>query len=231
MQAIILQNIRELINAARESVNRHIDSTMTLPTFLVGRYIVVDKQQGEERAKYADETLSFLGTELTKEFGKGFSSRNLAQMKKFYITYQNYLDITQILQTKSAKSIQFNEKQDVKPILQNNSAKSTQYIDIQIIETIYKNFSRKSISEKKAIAEKTEKQSRILKIGINPKKLVYYFMVALFGIVKHKPSRFLKPWTCFLGPPKYLKEKYQNNQYAGVVGLAWETSLSRGKGI
>jgi len=44
-----------------------------------------------------------------------------------------------------------------------------------------------------------------------------------------------------LGPPKYLKDKYQGNEYAGVVtGLAWtivggdilyvETSLSKGKG-
>jgi len=44
-----------------------------------------------------------------------------------------------------------------------------------------------------------------------------------------------------LGPPKYIKERYQGNEFAGVVtGLAWtavggeilyiETSLSRGKG-
>jgi len=44
-----------------------------------------------------------------------------------------------------------------------------------------------------------------------------------------------------LGPPKYMKDKYQGNEYAGVVtGLAWtahggeilfvETSLSKGKG-
>ena len=91
MKENILQNIRQLINAARQSVSRHVDSTMTLTYFLVGRYIVEEEQQGEERAKYADETLSFLGKELTKEFGKGFSSRNLALMKKFYITYQNRL--------------------------------------------------------------------------------------------------------------------------------------------
>ena len=45
----------------------------------------------------------------------------------------------------------------------------------------------------------------------------------------------------FLGAPEYTRDKYQGNEYAGVVtGLAWtavggeilfvETSLSRGKG-
>jgi ATP-dependent Lon protease len=51
----------------------------------------------------------------------------------------------------------------------------------------------------------------------------------------------LKDITTILGPPKYLKDKYQGNEMAGVVtGLAWtatggeilfvETSISKGKG-
>jgi len=87
----------------------------------VGLHIVENEQEGEERAKYASETLSFLGKELSKEFGKGFSARNLALMKKFYLTYQNRLDLKPILQIASAKS---SENIDITAILQNVSAKS-----------------------------------------------------------------------------------------------------------
>jgi len=56
-----------------------------------------------------------------------------------------------------------------------------------------------------------------------------------------KKSLSLKDIEEVLGPPKYMKDKYQGNDYAGVVtGLAWtahggeilfvETSLSKGKG-
>ena len=44
-------------------------------------------QQGDERAAYGDAVLDKLSQKLTNEFGKGFSSRNLRTMRKFYIMY------------------------------------------------------------------------------------------------------------------------------------------------
>jgi predicted nuclease of restriction endonuclease-like (RecB) superfamily len=99
----LLNTIRILVESARQSVIRTIDSAMTVTYILIGRHIVEDEQQGKKRAGYADETLKFLGQELTKEFGRGFSARNLASMKKFYLTYQNRVNIDPILQTTSAK--------------------------------------------------------------------------------------------------------------------------------
>ena len=40
-----------------------------------------------ERATYGDAVLEKLSEKLTNEFGKGFSSRNLRTMRKFYLTY------------------------------------------------------------------------------------------------------------------------------------------------
>jgi len=100
----LLQKLKELIEDARKAVVRHIDNTMTLTYFIVGRYIVEDEQQGKQRAEYADETIKYLAQELTRQFGKGFSARNLASMKKFYRTYQLRLGSEPILQTVSAKS-------------------------------------------------------------------------------------------------------------------------------
>jgi len=49
--------------------------------------IIMEIQQGNERAAYGDAVLEKLSEKLTNEFGKGFSSRNLRTMRKFYLTY------------------------------------------------------------------------------------------------------------------------------------------------
>ncbi|MDD3743897.1 MAG: DUF1016 N-terminal domain-containing protein, partial [Lentimicrobiaceae bacterium] len=81
----LLGKIRDLIEGARTSVSRHIDRTMCNAYFLIGKYIVEDEQHGMEMAGYADEVLKYLVAELTKQFIRSFSARNLAYMKKFYL--------------------------------------------------------------------------------------------------------------------------------------------------
>ncbi len=49
--------------------------------------IIMEIQQGDERASYGDTVLEKLSQKLTTEFGKGFSSRNLRTMRKFYLVY------------------------------------------------------------------------------------------------------------------------------------------------
>ena len=48
---------------------------------------IIEIQQGDERANYGDAVLDKLSQKLTNEFGKGFSSRNLRIMGKFYLMY------------------------------------------------------------------------------------------------------------------------------------------------
>ena len=51
------------------------------------RRTIIEIQQGDERANYGDAVLDKLSQKLTNEFGKGFSSRNLRTMRKFYLMY------------------------------------------------------------------------------------------------------------------------------------------------
>ena len=51
------------------------------------RRAIIEIQQGDERANYGDAVLDKLSQKLTNEFGKGFSSRNLRTMRKFYLMY------------------------------------------------------------------------------------------------------------------------------------------------
>lgn len=67
--------------------------------------IVEDEQQGKERAEYGKQVLKELSKQLAADFGKGFSERNLEQMRQFYLAYP-------ISQTTSAK-LQKAENNDI----------------------------------------------------------------------------------------------------------------------
>ena len=47
--------------------------------------ILVEAQGGEERAKYGDSLIKEYSERLTKELGKGYSTRSLKNMRKFYL--------------------------------------------------------------------------------------------------------------------------------------------------
>lgn len=83
----LFQRIAGLLQAARQNVVRTINQTMVYTYFEIGRMIVEDEQQGKERAEYGKQVLKELSKRLTAEFGKGFSQRNLEQMRQFYLTY------------------------------------------------------------------------------------------------------------------------------------------------
>lgn len=60
---------------------------MTTTYFLIGKRIVEEEQGGEKRAEYGENLIIKLSEKLTRDYGKGFSKRNLEQMRKFYLTY------------------------------------------------------------------------------------------------------------------------------------------------
>lgn len=92
----LLQNISDLLENARKKVAVAVNQAMVLTYFEIGRMIVEDEQKGENRAEYGKALLKDLAVHLTKKFGKGFSQRNLEQMRQFYLSYK-------IAQTPSAQ--------------------------------------------------------------------------------------------------------------------------------
>jgi len=81
--------IRQLLLEARQAVLRHVNSLMVKTYFEIGKRIVEQEQQGNEQAGYGTYLLETLSVELSKEFGKGFSKRNLELIRKFYLCYRN----------------------------------------------------------------------------------------------------------------------------------------------
>lgn len=83
----LFNKVSELLKAAQNTVLQTINTTMVETYFEIGKMIVEEEQQGEERAKYGNQLITELSKKLSSDFGKGFSSTNIKQMRSFYIFY------------------------------------------------------------------------------------------------------------------------------------------------
>lgn len=99
----LIKEIRGLIVTARSTVINNINTVQVITNFEIGRRIVEHEQKGNVRAQYGKALLKELSNNLTKEFGRGFSERNLDYMRKFYLLYGNRS--VKISQMPSAKSV------------------------------------------------------------------------------------------------------------------------------
>ena len=82
----ILSGVVELLDAARRTSARAVNSIMTATYWEVGRRIVEFEQGGEKRAEYGEELLARLAQDLSTRFGRGFSRQNLQRFRKFYLS-------------------------------------------------------------------------------------------------------------------------------------------------
>jgi predicted nuclease of restriction endonuclease-like (RecB) superfamily len=87
--------VRDLVVSARQTVARGVDLVQVRTNFEIGRHIVEHEQSGEHRAAYGKVLVQRLADQLTHEFGRGFSKSNLEYMRRFFITYQDRLQIPQ----------------------------------------------------------------------------------------------------------------------------------------
>ena len=79
--------LKKVLEDARKRVYHNVQSEMVLSYWQIGK-MIVEKQGGESRAKYGDGLIKELSIQLTKDFGKGFTTRNLWAMKQFFLCFQ-----------------------------------------------------------------------------------------------------------------------------------------------
>lgn len=82
-----IHEIKQIVTEARQKAYTAINSAMVEAYWLMGKRIVEEEQQGKERADYGTQLLKELSTELTQEFGKGFSVPSLYNYRLFYQTF------------------------------------------------------------------------------------------------------------------------------------------------
>ena len=82
-----ISDIRTIILSARESAIRSVDTVRVQMYWELGERIFIEEQSGQDRAEYGAYLLQNIATEIEKEFGSGFSVRQLERARQFYRTY------------------------------------------------------------------------------------------------------------------------------------------------
>ena len=80
----VVTEIKDIILSGRKTAYNAANKAMILTYWNVGRRIVEQEQAGKERAEYGKRLMAVLSDELTREFGSGFSEKNLRNFRKFY---------------------------------------------------------------------------------------------------------------------------------------------------
>lgn len=77
-----------IIENSRNRILRTINQEIVQTYRQIGKEIVVEEQNGKDRAEYGKAIVKTLAMQLTESYGKGFDEHNLRFMRQFYLTYE-----------------------------------------------------------------------------------------------------------------------------------------------
>lgn len=84
-----IKAVKQIIAVAQSNAVRAVNQERVQMYWQIGRHIVEEEQQGKERADYGAFLIKNLSKELEKDFGSGFSVRQLELCRQFYHTFPN----------------------------------------------------------------------------------------------------------------------------------------------
>ena len=120
---MLVNDLHSIVSKARSKAFAAVNYSLVERNWRIGQRIV--EQNGASRAEYGKHVIEIASAALTEEFGKGFSYTNIANYKRFYLTFNN-LQIPQTLseefkkqkqQTLSAESSLLPQKDQTLPDL------------------------------------------------------------------------------------------------------------------
>ena len=86
-EEVFLNDIRSIINLARQNAVRSVDFCRVQMYWHMGKRIFEEEQQGKDRADYGAYLIKNLAKQLEPEYGSGFSVRQLERCRQFYRLY------------------------------------------------------------------------------------------------------------------------------------------------
>lgn len=206
------------------------------PVFILDE---IDKVSADRQGDPSSALLEVLDPEQNTTFHDNFLDVDFDLSKVMFIATANnlntipgpLLDRMELIEVSgyiTEEKVEIARKHLVPKELEANGMKKTDIkIPKETLEAIIESYTRES-----GVRELEKKIGKILR-----KSARQYATDGYFAKKEIKPSDLYE----FLGAPEYTRDKYQGNDYAGVVtGLAWtavggeilfvETSLTRGKG-
>jgi hypothetical protein len=84
----LVADISGPLERSQRGAVRSVNAILTATYWEIGRRIVEHEQGGKARAEYGEELLGQLSRDLSARHGRGFSARNLRQMRAFYLSWE-----------------------------------------------------------------------------------------------------------------------------------------------
>lgn len=84
----LVSEIRQLVEQARQSISRKINTELLITYWSVGKLIVLREKEENIDEKSSRQLILELSKELSLHVGKGFSRSNLFAMRQFYLLYK-----------------------------------------------------------------------------------------------------------------------------------------------
>jgi predicted nuclease of restriction endonuclease-like (RecB) superfamily len=84
----LVDGIGKLLEQSRRQAVRTVNSLLTATYWEIGRRIVEFEQGGEAKSEYGEKLLERLSSDLSTQYGRGFSRTNVAQMRAFYQAWE-----------------------------------------------------------------------------------------------------------------------------------------------
>jgi predicted nuclease of restriction endonuclease-like (RecB) superfamily len=139
--------------------------------FELGKRIVEHEQEGKAQADYGSYIIDKLSNDLTLEFGKGFSKRNLELIRKFYLTYKiakspisQSISWTHYLQLMRISNVEERTFYELETVANNWSVRElTRQINSSLFERLQLSKDKKRVLDLSSKGQLIEKPSDLIK--------------------------------------------------------------------
>ena len=159
----LYKEVKQVIEESRNTAYRAVNFAMVKAYWSIGKLIIEEEQNGEQRAEYGEALIDGLSQKLTKEYGKGFSNRNLRHIRQFYRTFPKWNAVRSelswthyrlLLSVENGKAREFYMKEAI------DCNWSTRSLNRQIANLYYERMfmSRNDKEVKKEAIQKTQEQ-------------------------------------------------------------------------
>ena len=80
---------RKIVDQGRAYAYAGLNKVMITTYWQLGKHIVEEEQNGQQRAEYGKQLIKHLATELVKDYGSSYNERNLNYFRLFYLQFND----------------------------------------------------------------------------------------------------------------------------------------------
>lgn len=179
--------IKSILEEARQSVYRHVNSVMVRAYWNIGRTIVEEEQHGKKKADYGAKLITELSVKLSRDFGKGFDERNLFYIRQFYLCFPKLNALRSELSWTHYRLLMRVENEKARGFYIDECAKSN-WSTRQLERQIHSFYYERLLASKKKLPVKREADARAKELTVSPEEQIRDPYVLEFLGLKETPS-------------------------------------------